>query len=85
MTESNGCYVVLITIRLLSLGLIWLRAKVSLSVFLIFWYFTQILIRYDLVLIQEIRDSEEKWTQELLNVLNAEVRGMLNKGEGALV
>jgi len=32
----------------------------------------KILIRYDLVLIQEIRDSEEKWTQELLNVLNAE-------------
>jgi len=32
----------------------------------------KILIRYDLVLIQEIRDSEEKWTQELLNVLNAQ-------------
>jgi len=31
----------------------------------------KILIRYDLVLIQEIRDSEEKWTQELLNVLNS--------------
>jgi len=30
----------------------------------------KILLRYDLVLIQEIRDSEEKWTQELLNVLN---------------
>jgi len=32
----------------------------------------KILNRYDLVLIQEIRDSEEKWTQELLNVLNSE-------------
>jgi len=30
----------------------------------------KILLRYDLILIQEIRDSEEKWTQELLNVLN---------------
>ena len=33
----------------------------------------QILLRYDLILIQEIRDSEEKWTQELLNVLNGKV------------
>lgn len=33
----------------------------------------KILLRYDLILIQEIRDSEDKWTLELLNVLNGQV------------